>query len=275
MTPLGKSIPKSYINLKNIIYQLDDLSKLDLEKATELSTRITESFNNHGFLIIQESKKSDCIQSLNKLKSIFWQPIYHNMSDKNGIHPILHRPGYHEYGNATNKCLGFHTDGTFEKTPPKLMIARCIRKASYGGKTKIIDGKIIYDFLSQQLNESLDSLFIDDCITVQRDDRKNSLPIFKKINNRIQVAFREGNDVQLKVNKRSLNAYNIMCNFLRNTRQSYDFYLEPHQTLVMDNTRILHARTSFKDKQRELAGLWLNADSKSRVSKSLKFGIPI
>lgn len=85
------------------------------------------------------------------------------------------------------------------------------------------------------------------------------------------MVFRKGDDVKIKVHQKSIEAYKLLSEFLSNTKDSIDFYLEPNQTLIMDNTRILHGRTGFdRASERKLVGLWL--DGKSKFSDQIKFG---
>lgn len=135
--------------LENILYCVDDISQLDFSLNSTFVTQIVNTFNEYGALLIKESNKYNYRLSLNNIKSVFGNAVLHNMSDADGFHPIEYIPGFSEYGNTTNDDLDFHTDGSFEKLPPKILILRCLKAdKDKGGMSRILDGKVIYEHLT-------------------------------------------------------------------------------------------------------------------------------
>jgi alpha-ketoglutarate-dependent taurine dioxygenase len=232
-----------------------DLSKKELNNIFKL-------FNYYGYLIIQSKDVVDPVSSLVSIGRYFGQTIHHNLSDSSGVHPIWYIPGFPEYANTTTCSVPMHTDGSFRDYAPKIMLAHCQIPADEGGYTRIALAKDVYFHLKTLNPDVLRGLFLKDAFTVKRDNREAEKPVFLRKNNQIQMFYRSGNDIKITIHPKAKKGYLEIESFLSNPDNYTEFRLEAGQTLILDNTRLLHGRTSFSENsQRRLYGLWCDGIS--------------
>lgn len=232
-----------------------DLSKKELNNIFKL-------FNSYGYLIIQSKDIIDPVSSLVSIGRCFGQTIHHNLSDSSGVHPVWYIPGFTEYANTTTCSVPVHTDGSFREHPPKIMLVHCKIPAEKGGYTRIASAKDVYRHLKTLDPDVLRGLFLKDAFTAKRDNRQAEKPVFLCKNNRIQMFYRSGNDIKITIHPKAKKGYLEIERFLVNPNNYIEFRLEAGQTLILDNTRLLHGRTSFsKDSPRKLYELWCDGVS--------------
>ena len=111
--------------------------------------------------------------------------------------------------------------------------------------------------------ETLAGLFLSDAITIKRDDRKASKPVFVlREDNFTQMIYRSGRDVSIKIHPKAQQGFWEIERFLANPDNYIEFRLAAGQILILDNTRLLHGRTSFsQNSNRKLHGLWCDGIS--------------
>jgi alpha-ketoglutarate-dependent taurine dioxygenase len=198
-----------------------------------------------------------CAEALSRLGRQFGKPVRHRLSDALGVHPIRNIANYPEYANTTNAELNLHTDGAFEESPPKVMLIYCERPSDRGGNTRLCSGHSVYEHIKQQDPGALSPLFRDDAFFIRRDDKQGSRPVFRLVDGRVQMAYRYGRDILVEINPACERGFVLIENFLADPLNFLEFKLKPHQTLIFDNTRILHGRTAFPaEDERSLYGLW-------------------
>ena len=253
--------------------EVDNLEEIPAAVVAEIVSTVSED----GCVVVRQTGAGavDHSRALARLGRHCGSPIRHKLSDDNGVHPIRTIPGYPSYANTTSADLLLHTDGSFEESPPKVMLISCETPAPVGGHSRICFGRDLYDRLRRDHPTELDGLWLDDSFTIRRDDRKSSKPVFKRVeHDRVAITFRFGRDVEIDVRPESANGYNRIVSLLGEPSSFVEFKLQANEILVFDNTAVLHGRTDFApDSGRVLHGLWLDGRPAGRALP-LGFAVP-
>lgn len=219
---------------------------------------LIEKFNLFGFVLI-EHEPGASRENLLALSKYFGNIIYHDRSETDGIVPIQAIDNYPQYVNTTAEKLSLHTDGSFEKYPPKVVAMQCEVAAVSGGFTTLVNARDIYEYLGRKHPELLLSLFAPDVLTVERNTVKATQPIFQYQGRRIYMIFRSDNSAKICVKPESLKGFQLIKEILENPQTPFRFKIQPNQILVFDNTKMLHGRTAFlKEDYRKLNRLWFD-----------------
>ena len=156
----------------------------------------------------------------------------------------------------TNLGLQAHTDNPYRNPVPTIQILHCIKNSTKGGDTKVIDG-------------------FKAALRLKKENKKY-FDLLSKY--RTQFEFKEKNNVHLKsrfpmislstdgeligiyFNNRSIGpitdvpyslmldyykAYRKFSNIIDDPKMAIEFKLKPGQCFIVDNTRVLHARTAY------------------------------
>ncbi|MEB3311576.1 MAG: TauD/TfdA family dioxygenase [Snowella sp.] len=259
------------INLQDVTFKLTDLTNL----SSYLKTKIFQTFNTVGFFIIEGNDPYQSHEIFLSLPRYFGKVLNHEQANEHGVIPIWVMPNYPEYVNTKNNDLGLHTDGSFEKVPPKIMALYCEVAAQQGGETQLVDGKSVYEYLAQTDPEALMTLFEPDVFSIKRANRSATRSIFTEDQGRIYMTFRADDDANFSVKPEASKAFTLIKNFVADPTQQIIFKLQPNQILVLDNRRILHGRKGFSiHEKRKLHGLWF--DGHSTDSPELMMGfVPV
>ena len=231
--------------------------------SPEDHARLREQVEAHGCVhLIQTGEQDSPVDTLRALSVHFGDPVFHNLSDEYGIHTIRYIPGYPEYANANVEELGLHTDGSFEKTPPAFMLIHCEAASGEGGDSTLASGDRLYNHLKAAHPDYLAALSAPGAFTIWRDDRMAERSVFTQMGKRIRLAYRSGYDVRIDIREDAVEAFHHVRDWLLQPENFVRFKLQPGETLIFDNMRMLHGRTAFsRDSNRSLYGLWCNGVS--------------
>ena len=245
--------------MKKPVLEVRSASQMSAEDHAELRNQIRA----HGCLhLIQTGEPDSPVDTLRALSVHFGDPIFHNLSDEYGIHPIRYIPGYPEYANANVEELGLHTDGSFEKTPPAFMLIHCEMASGEGGDSTLASGDRLYSHLKAAHPDYLEALSAPGAFTIWRDDRMAKRSVFSPMEDRIRLAYRSGYDVRIDIREDAVDAFHHVRDWLLQPENFIRFKLRPGETIIFDNMRMLHGRTAFsRDSNRSLYGLWCNGVS--------------
>lgn len=229
--------------------------------------------NRFGCVHIRQSgDATGAVDSLRQLSKPFGQPIFHKLSDQHGIHPIRYIPGYPEYANANVEELGLHTDGSFEQVPPTYMLMYCEQPAEEGGDSRLASGDELFWHLRDKHQDYLATLCKPSAFKITRDDRTAKRAVFTSVNGRLRLAYRSGNDIRLEIDPEAVTGFKYIQRWLQDPVNFVDFKLRSGETLIFDNTRMLHGRGAFpRESSRSMYGLW--CDGQSEFSDRLSWGI--
>ena len=266
-------------NLREDKVTLDSRSKLEAlivqipssRHIEEFKEKIVEKFNEFGALVVEFQENEEPRDQLICFQNIFGTTMTHDRADEDKIAEIAVSENFQGYLGTSNVAHPFHTDGAYDDIPPKVVALRCEIPAQQGGVTQVVSGKTIYDYLVSQNKEIAESLFAPDALCVERAGKKSCQPVFRQEGDRVFIRYRSDKTSTLSLNPKVQEAMLLIKKFLEDERNFMAFTLKSRQVLLTDNTRILHARTTFSEKEpRKMHRLFFNGDSSAGAD--LKFG---
>ena len=172
----------------------------------------------------------------------------------------------------TNFGLQAHTDNPYRDPVPTLQLLACLENSVDGGESAIIDGFAIAKFLQLNDRPAFAILARYPVRFAYEGSTEVSLtskrPIFElgpdgellavRFNNRSAAPFV---DIAFDEMEEFYRAYRKFAECLDDPKFSVRFKLAPGQAFIVDNTRVLHARTEFHGSgKRWLQGCYADKD---------------
>jgi len=170
----------------------------------------------------------------------------------------------------TNMGLGSHTDNPYRDPVPTVQLLHCLESSTEGGDSVLVDGFKAATVLRQESKEDFDILTstwinfrFSDAIT----DLRSRVPMIE-LNDNNEI-------VKVRYNNRSIDTIKLPENKIRPFYKAYrhwneiierddlkiTFKLSEGDLMLIDNTRIMHARTAFSKKgKRHLQGAYTDLD---------------
>ncbi len=221
--------------------------------------QILRIFNRYGAVIVEFAKEESYKEQLLCFKKVFGDSVQHDRSDKDMIAEISVIEGYEDYLGTSNVEHFFHTDGAYLDNPPGIVALRCETPASTGGLTRLVSGERLYLHVLGTSKEITRSLFLEDALCVTRAGKKACQPYFKESERLIKVRYRSDDTSAPSSAPHVREGVKIMRRYLEDEKNSMSFVLQHGQVLITDNSRTLHARTSFaRNEPRKMHRLFLN-----------------
>ncbi len=243
---------------------------IKLNTITKHANTIKKNLDQHGFVIF-DGLWCEKTQLLD-IAPYFGLIQGNKNTDKNGITVVSSRtdgfdstiPGVYSNMNFSPHTDGAYLDGLREENgiikkviSPKLTLLKCLQSSDSGGETMLIDGK---KSLLKAINEYPDivpALFRHDSIYLSYEDilTMNQALFRMKPNGKLRLHYSYDNGfIIANWAKKAIDLFNKKCLDI-----TYSFKLKKGQILVVDNHRMLHARTAFKG-QRILQRIWIQDD---------------
>ena len=179
----------------------------------------------------------------------------------------------------TNLGLPAHTDNPYRIPVPTIQILHCIKNSIKGGDTKVIDG-FNGALQLEKLNKRYFNLLTKYCSNFEFKGKKNihlksRFPMITLSQDREIKAIHFNNrsiapitDVPYHDMSNYYKAYRKFSKIIDDPRMAVSFKLRPGDCFLVDNTRVLHARTAYSGKgSRWLQGCY--ADKDGLLSKIL------
>lgn len=172
----------------------------------------------------------------------------------------------------TNLGLQAHTDNPYRDPVPTLQLLACLENSVLGGESAIVDGFAIAQFLQQHDRSAFDILARFPVRFAYEGSNDVSLtskrPIFElgpdgelltvRFNNRSAAPFV---DITFDEMEEFYRAYRKFAECLGDPEFSVRFKLASGEAFIVDNTRVLHARTAFHGSgKRWLQGCYVDKD---------------
>ena len=172
----------------------------------------------------------------------------------------------------TNLALKAHTDNPYRNPVPTMQILHCLKSSTKGGDSKVVDGfkaalrlkkenKNYFNLLSKycsrfefkgKKNVHLKSRF--PMITLSPDNELTAI----HFNNRSIAPI---TDVLYNDMPNYYKAYRKFSSIIDSSTMAFTFKLNPGECFILDNTRVLHARTAYSKKgSRWLQGCYVDKD---------------
>jgi alpha-ketoglutarate-dependent taurine dioxygenase len=265
-----ETIEPSKININQVT--------LKVSKVAEISEperhRLFEIFNKFKFIIIECEPLPTPQENLLALKKIFGSVLRHRRSDEHGIvavENLYNSPANNVSRSATNQMHPMHTDGTADIDTPKVVALQCEINSQNGGLSQIAYGQYVYEYLMKNYPQELQKLFTYPVSVTNLGGKTDIRKIFVEKEGRISMSFKADSVVTIKVPPAIETVFNIIKNYVNAPKNQFIFKLKTHQIQIIDNTSVLHGRTSFPDNEvRKINRLWF--DGISEYTHQLQFG---
>lgn len=169
----------------------------------------------------------------------------------------------------TDRAIAPHTDNPYRDPVPTLQLLHCLENSATGGESGLVDGFKAAALLREEAPEDFAVLTRTPVPFVFRDRRtelRADRPLIEvdplgrirevRFNNRSSGTLRAGDVAAFYA------AYRRFAAITLRPELQLTFRLGPGDCLVFDNTRLLHARTAFRqDGHRHLQGCYADLDS--------------
>ena len=170
----------------------------------------------------------------------------------------------------TNMGLGSHTDNPYRDPLPTVQLLHCLESSTEGGDSVLVDGFKAANVLRQESKEDFDiltSTWINFRFSDAKTDLRSRVPMIE-LNDNNEI-------VKVRYNNRSIDTIKLPTNKIRHFYKAYRhwseiierddlkiiFKLSEGDLMLLDNTRIMHARTAFSKKgRRHLQGAYTDLD---------------
>jgi len=170
----------------------------------------------------------------------------------------------------TNMGLGSHSDNPYRDPVPTVQLLHCLESSTEGGDSVLVDGFKAATVLRQESKEDFDILtrtWINFRFSDDKTDLRSRVPMIE-LNDNSEI-------VKVRYNNRSIDTIKLPTNKIRHFYKAYrhwseiieredlkiTFKLSKGDLMLVDNTRIMHARTAFSKKgKRHLQGAYTDLD---------------
>ena len=170
----------------------------------------------------------------------------------------------------TNMGLGSHTDNPYRDPVPTVQLLHCLESSTEGGDSVLVDGFKAAAILRQESKEDFDilsSAWVNFRFSDTKTDLRSRVPMIE-LNDNNEI-------VKVRYNNRSIDTINLPIDKIRHFYKAYRhwseiierdnlkiiFKLSEGDLMLIDNTRIMHARTAFSKKgKRHLQGAYTDLD---------------
>ncbi len=265
---LGKNNDK--IDIRQVTLQVSKVAEISESEQHKLF----EILNKFKFIIIQYEDSLHPQENFLALSKFFGLVKRHHRSDNNGIVAVenLYKSlDTKTSRSATNRMHPMHTDGSADIDPPKIVALQCEIPSQNGGFSQIVYGEEIYEYLIKNYPEELQNLFTNPVTIKNLGNKTDTRAIFIEKQGRILITFKADSLVSIEIPDKIKNAFQIIKNYVNDPNNQFIFKLKANQILILDNTSVLHGRTSFPDNEvRKLNRLWF--DGISEYAHHLQFG---
>ena len=225
------------------------------------------SFNSFGFAKITNcGKKNGTVLKIAKLfgyvRETNYGKYFNVKSKTNAVNLAF-----------TNLGLQAHTDNPYRNPVPTIQILHCIKNSTKGGATKVVDGFKAALILKNKNRKHFD-LLSKYCSRFEFKGKKNvhlksRFPMIElSPDNEIRaVHFNNRSiapitDVPYKDMLNYYEAYRKFSKIIDDPKMAISFKLRPGDAFLVDNTRVLHARTAYLNAgTRWLQGCYADKDS--------------
>jgi alpha-ketoglutarate-dependent taurine dioxygenase len=185
-------------------------------------------------------------------------------------------PGSGVRPDQTNIELKFHTDNSYNRTPPDTVVLLCLNPAKHGGHSRVASFHTLHNALSARRPECLARLYRPFWFDRQREFHEGETAVFAA------PVFSAGSELRARFSAHQIRggyalnealggetldaegeaAMDALLHLFDDDTLSADFDLEPGQLQFLDNRVLGHARTEFEDfpepeRRRHLVRLWL------------------
>jgi len=238
-----------------------------------------------GFVIIDRLPMDD--YSVNEATTVYWllaqmvaRPVAQSWDGKliYDVRDFGRPPGNGVRPDVTNAEQNFHTDNSYNLCPPDYVALLCLRPAMEGGISSIVSFYSVYNEMLKLRPDLVERLFQPYLFDRQRehapdDPKVLSHPLFQDRNGQVVCRLSHRHVVNgykmagVPFDGLGAEALETLESLMREPRWAREFWFESGQIQIVDNTRLGHRRTAFKDyeeedRKRHLVRLWLRSEGR-------------
>ena len=156
----------------------------------------------------------------------------------------------------TNLALQAHTDNPYRNPVPTIQILHCLKSSTKGGDSKVVDG-FNAAFQLKKINKKYFNLLSKYCSRFEFKGKKNvhlksRFPMIglSPDSELISIHFNNRSvapivDVPYEDMLNYYKAYRKFSDIINDPTMAVNFKLNPGDCFIVDNTRVLHARTAY------------------------------
>lgn len=252
----------------------------DINNTNLLKKRVAEALKNCGILLLRTSKLLSQEKTLNFAKQ-FGTPL--NQSPEEAyIFEVKNEgfdPNHPKFrGPSSNMRLTFHTDRC------DVILFHCLRQASEGGVNQFVHAETAYRVLKKEAPEALKTLENNFSYKRHNADPANpyttyELPVFDKAQNQLATTLmtylieKADNDPDLaNITSEQRYALDKLQEICKRPENQLEVKLQPGDFLFLNNIKMLHSRTAFKDNSepRLYYRIWLSTIWSQQLPESFK-----
>ena len=162
----------------------------------------------------------------------------------------------------TFKAVPPHTDEAFRYSPPGVNVLGCLRPASDGGESILVDGFQVAERLRERYPRAFDLL----CRYGQNFNRVHPGSLDQRARQTMIVLDDRGETVGIRFHTRAAGpldlpadivipfytAHRHFCELIFDPANQLRFQLQAGEAVLFDNHRVMHARAPFSDPERHL-----------------------
>ncbi|MCM8534781.1 MAG: TauD/TfdA family dioxygenase [Lentisphaeraceae bacterium] len=235
------------------------LESSSLPEPRFVQAQLKKSLEVYGLFLIRTTPKPDSPELKNELKTYLksFGQLLNQSPEGCDVFEVKNEgfePGHPKFrGPSSNRRLTFHTDRC------DTIVFYCVNPADSGGINQFVKAHTVYKNLEQEspiLLEQLCQPFIYKRHNADPDNplKTYELPVFDKVDQTVFVTLmtylieKAANDPELPnlttQQKEALEEFQKIC---ERSENQLEIKLEAGDLLFLDNTRMLHSRTSFTD----------------------------
>ena len=255
---------------------------IELPHFLTLSKKIRKILNQGlGFCILNKLPVENMNES--EVTAIYWllaqlvgRPVAQKWSDGRMIYSVtdLGAPsGNGVRPDVTNEEQSFHTDNSYNISPPDHVGLLCLRPAAEGGLSRIVNMSAVIEVMNAKFPNFVPRLsqpyFFDrQCEHSNKDEKTIFRPLLSNEEDGLRVRVSrnliyQGYGLEGKrVDETGEAALDSFFSIIDDPRMYIEFQFEPGQIQFLNNRLIGHKRTKFKDApeigmKRKLCRVWL------------------
>jgi alpha-ketoglutarate-dependent taurine dioxygenase len=209
------------------------------------------------------------------LTSMIGRPVAQKWDGKMiyDVHDSGKKPGHGVRPDITNVEQNFHTDNSYNLSPPDYVCLLCLQTAKEGGVSGIVSFPAAHNEMRKRHPDLLPRLYQPYIFDRQREHAPGAPkilrhPIFESVDGKLMgrlSRFQVMNGYKLAnetMDSEGAAALDALESIMNDPNMRKDFHFEPGQIQIVDNRRCGHKRTAFLDhpelkRRRRLIRLWL------------------
>jgi hypothetical protein len=237
----------------------ENIAYISYDKDTpksEIAEKVRTTLYNNGYAILS-LPPCTCQEKLKAWQIQLFGPVMPDVGKHHvEISTIAPEKGGKYFANSTY-AQPMHTDEGHTSRFPRVATLFCAKQSSEGGDSILVPFEPLYESLKNKFAENLSLLFDDKAITVNNIYGVESKSILLQLpEDRVGITY--SSIVQGLTCSASVYAmFDYITEYVHKPENQLRVKLKEGDLLILDNCRMLHARTKFKTTdQRTLYRMW-------------------